>query len=258
MAASLVSGGAVGAGMQEVLGWAIEAVEKGMNFNSVLESSTETLDTLIPLVEQMKQLARDSDRSIEVVAKLENEIQKGKELTEKCSKFRWWRFLSFPVYHDRILERDKKIGRHLSMGVQAQIATDSMETLKNVKKILEILVDEFGGGGKGRRLVLRGVSGVPEMPEFTVGLDEPLRKLKVEVLKKGGVGVCLVTGLGGSGKSTLVKKLCWDVEVKGMSISGFRIFSLHTLTSEFLSYNFRIKYSSKCVCWKDKTKILNA
>ncbi|MED6185313.1 hypothetical protein PIB30_055826 [Stylosanthes scabra] len=215
MAASLLIGGAVGAGMQEVLGRAIEMVEKGMNFNSELKSSTETLDTLIPLVEQMKQLARESDRSIEAVAKLENEIQKGKELTEKCSKFRWWRFLSFPVYHDRIQERDKKIGRHLSMGVQAQIARDSMETLKNVRKILDILGDEYG-----RRLVLRGVSGVPEMAEFTVGLDEPLRKLKDEVLKKDGDRVLLVTGLGGSGKSTLAKKLCWDHEVKAMFVEN--------------------------------------
>lgn len=58
--------------------------------------------------------------------------------------------------------------------------------------------------------------GVPEEPEFTVGLDAPLRELKMELLKEG-VSIIVLTGLGGSGKTTLVTKLCWDELVIGMS-----------------------------------------
>ncbi|XP_057723164.1 probable disease resistance protein At5g66900 [Arachis stenosperma] len=212
---SLFSGGAVGAGMQEVLRLAIEMVEKGKNFKSVLKTKKETLDALTPLVEEMKQYARELDRGTDTVASLEKEINKGKEIVEKCSKFRWWRFPSFPLYHDRIEERNKKLGRILSVNVQTQIGRDVMEVLYNVRNILDIIRDDYGGR-LGEEKVLRGVSGVPEKPEFTVGLEEPLKKLKVEVLKKDGDRVLLVTGLGGSGKSTLAKKLCWDEQVKGM------------------------------------------
>ncbi|KAG5040157.1 hypothetical protein JHK82_012282 [Glycine max] len=54
--------------------------------------------------------------------------------------------------------------------------------------------------------------GVPEGPEFTVGLDVPLSELKVELLKEG-VSIIMLTGLGGSGKTTLATKLCWDEQV---------------------------------------------
>ncbi|KAH1249731.1 putative disease resistance protein [Glycine max] len=56
--------------------------------------------------------------------------------------------------------------------------------------------------------------GVPEGPEFTVGLDVPLSELKVELLKEG-VSIIMLTGLGGSGKTTLATKLCWDEQVIG-------------------------------------------
>ncbi|KAL2333610.1 hypothetical protein Fmac_014823 [Flemingia macrophylla] len=56
--------------------------------------------------------------------------------------------------------------------------------------------------------------GVPEKQEFSVGLDVPLSKLKMELLKEG-VSTMVLTGLGGSGKTTLVTKLCWDEQVKG-------------------------------------------
>ncbi|KAK7346513.1 hypothetical protein VNO80_21034 [Phaseolus coccineus] len=56
--------------------------------------------------------------------------------------------------------------------------------------------------------------GIPEKPEFTVGLDVPLSKLKMNVLREG-VSVIVLTGLGGSGKTTLATMLCWDEQVMG-------------------------------------------
>ncbi|KAL2962927.1 hypothetical protein AAZX31_17G171700 [Glycine max] len=55
---------------------------------------------------------------------------------------------------------------------------------------------------------------VPEEPEFIVGLDAPLSELKMELLKEG-VSIIVLTGLGGSGKTTLITKLCWDELVIG-------------------------------------------
>lgn len=62
--------------------------------------------------------------------------------------------------------------------------------------------------------------GIPEKPEFTVGLDVPLKKLKLNVLSEGS-SVIVLTGLGGSGKTTLATVLCWDEQVLGRSLLIF-------------------------------------
>lgn len=219
MMADLFSGGAVGAVIQEVLKSALEVIDKGRDFRPTLESNMETLDALTPLVEEIKRYSNELDRPKEEVARLEDEIRAGRELVNKCSKFRWWRFLSFPQYRDKLQNRDQRLVRHLSVDMQAQVARDTKETLCKVRDILEILVKEYVGlGNYGKGELLRGLSGAPENPEFTVGFDEPLNKLKIELLKDGPVSILLLTGLGGSGKSTLAKKLCWDKQVKGKSI----------------------------------------
>jgi len=56
--------------------------------------------------------------------------------------------------------------------------------------------------------------GVPEEPEFTVGLDVPFSKLKMELLNEPA-SIIVLTGFGGSGKTTLATKLCWDQQVMG-------------------------------------------
>ncbi|CAJ1942725.1 unnamed protein product [Sphenostylis stenocarpa] len=62
--------------------------------------------------------------------------------------------------------------------------------------------------------MINGPFGVPEKPDFSVGLDAPLRKAKMELLNEP-VSTILVTGFGGSGKTTLATMLCWDEHIKG-------------------------------------------
>ncbi|XP_050388140.1 probable disease resistance protein At5g66900 [Argentina anserina] len=54
---------------------------------------------------------------------------------------------------------------------------------------------------------------VPELTQFTVGLDEPLQELKMKLLKDG-VSMLVVTAPGGCGKTTLATKFCQDHKVK--------------------------------------------
>ncbi|PRQ47887.1 putative transferase, protein kinase RLK-Pelle-RLCK-VIIa-2 family [Rosa chinensis] len=54
---------------------------------------------------------------------------------------------------------------------------------------------------------------VPEPPLFTVGLDVALKEMKMKLLEDGFTKI-VVWGVGGVGKTTLVKMLCHDQEVK--------------------------------------------
>ncbi|XP_061341157.1 probable disease resistance protein At5g66900 [Gastrolobium bilobum] len=205
----LLSGGAVGAVMGEMLKAALEAIKKGREFGPTLESNIETLNSLTPLVEEMKQYSKLLDHPIEEIVKLETQIRAGEELVQKCSKLSRWRFLSFPHNQSMLKAKDESLKRRFSFFVQKENTKNLMEILTKVGTILEILLskDNFG------EYQIRGLSGAPEEPQC-IGMDEPLNKLKIELLKDG-VSVLLLTGLGGSGKSTLAKKLCWDPQIKG-------------------------------------------
>lgn len=217
--ADLFSGGAVGVGLEITLKRALNFIDRARDFNPTLENNIETLDSLTPLVEDIKKFSNELDRPKEV-ERLENEVKAGRELVNKCSKFSLWRFWSFPLYRDKLQKRDKRLVRYLTVDVQTQIARDAKETLCNVRQILEILMKDYVNVGVGSHVrgnqLIRGLSGAPEKPEFTVGFDEPFKKLKIELLKDGGLSIHLLTGLGGSGKTTLAKMLCWDDQVKGI------------------------------------------
>jgi len=64
--------------------------------------------------------------------------------------------------------------------------------------------------------MMKGPFGVPEKPEFNVGLDAPLTKLKMELLNRPK-SIIVLTGFGGSGKTTLATLLCWDQQIRGKS-----------------------------------------
>ncbi|KAF7828759.1 putative disease resistance protein [Senna tora] len=195
----------------ELLKRALDMVEKALNFKTTRRNLRTTLDGLTPVIQEMKAYNDSLDRPREEVGRVIEQLQACDELVRKYAKVPWWKSLSLPFYHDRLQEQDNKLVRTVTLDVQVQMARDVKETLHTVRDVLETLVHSGLGSIGG---LVKGLCGAPENPKFTVGLDEPLKKIKIELLKEDA-SVHVLTGLPGSGKTTMAKKLCWDHDVKG-------------------------------------------
>ncbi|KAK4262266.1 hypothetical protein QN277_027848 [Acacia crassicarpa] len=209
--ASAVGGAALGAVLQEALVGILKIVNVGRKYPSTLETNISTLEAMRPLVHEIVRYNQELDRPAAEVETLAREMRAGEELVRRYSNKSLWKFLCFPYYQMKLQEGDESLRRTLSVDVQAQMARDLKEVLKKITDVLMILSEQFGP----RNYCLgTALYGIPENPEFTVGLDKLLNQLKFDLLK-GSEPFLNLTGFGGSGKTTLAQKLCWDPEVLG-------------------------------------------
>ena len=192
----------------------LEKVEKDRKSEQTRRVYKLTLQGLTSLAEEIKQYNEDLDRPREEIKALIKENDAGEDASCcKCSSLSlWWdKFCSW--WHRRNNDT-------FDADAKQALRDDVKETLHKVREILELLSRE----NFEKRLLNYGLvkrpCGVPEMPTFSVGLDEPLRKLKAQVLRDG-VSILVLTGLGGSGKTTLATKLCCDEQVKGTWLLPF-------------------------------------
>ncbi|KAI9089151.1 hypothetical protein K1719_029430 [Acacia pycnantha] len=187
-------------------------VDKVINFPTRREELRDTVQRLTPLIRQMKAHDETLDRPLDQIERMLTEFQESEKLVRKYSNPRWWKSLSLPFYHDRLQGRAKKLERAITIDMQVYTARDVKEILSTLSTLKEIMLTSFSGlTGKGT--VIEGLYGAPEKPKYTVGLDGALNRTKNELLN-GDEPVLVLTGLPGSGKTTMAKELCWDPHVK--------------------------------------------
>ncbi|AES94769.1 putative powdery mildew resistance protein, RPW8 [Medicago truncatula] len=194
--ADALSGVVVG----KIVNQAYETIKNIQEFVPTLERSIEISNALEPLAEQIKVFNDVLDRPREEIERLEKHIREGKELVQKSKKLslNLWKCLLFPGQRAKLQKQNEDFLRYLSL-VQVENKRDLMEVLTHVK---DNHVNQ-----------IRGLCGAPQEPEF-IGMVKQFNELKVELMKDGA-SVLVLTGLGGSGKTTLAKKLCWEQEIKG-------------------------------------------
>lgn len=212
MAASAVSGAALGAVFQEALVGIAKIINMGRKYPSTLQTNVSTLEAMRPLVNDIVRCNQELDRPRAEVDILVREFKAGEELVRKYSNKSLWKVLCYPYYQMRLKGGDESLRRTLSVDVQAQMARDLKEVLKKMTDVFMILSEQFGPTNYTLRTALYGY---PENPVFTVGLERFLNQLKFDLLK-GSETFLNLTGFGGSGKTTLAQKICWDPDVLGM------------------------------------------
>ncbi|XP_054823428.1 probable disease resistance protein At5g66900 [Prosopis cineraria] len=182
--AQLIEGADLAAVFQRLLKKIRQMIDDAHKNKNRLQIFRSTLKDFTPLVEDIKRFNDGLDRPTKEIEELIQEREAGDRhsSTVKC-------FSSF----NSTLEND---------GVK-----DVKETLNEVRQVLQVMSEKENSG--------HGIKCLPpQKPEPVIGMDESFWSLKMELLKDG-TSIVGLTGLAGSGKTTLATKLCGDNEVKG-------------------------------------------
>ncbi|KAM5576422.1 hypothetical protein ABKV19_007340 [Rosa sericea] len=159
----------------------------------------------------MAEYEKELDGPEEELENLRVEMEEGVELIRKCTKA--GRFKKYK-YGSRLVELSKSLQRLLGI-LKVQGIRDVKKALVSVRNI-ENVVQRIEGNcviQNNQSEKIEGWCAVPEPPTITVGLDVPLRELKMKLFADG-VSMVIITAPGGCGKTTLATKLCKDAEVK--------------------------------------------
>ncbi|GAU49137.1 hypothetical protein TSUD_191390 [Trifolium subterraneum] len=198
--AGLVEGIVAGKVFQEGTNLIIGQISKGVDFKDTRNDLASVVDRVMPFAEQNKLLDEKLDRPKEEAERQIEELKQANETVNKYAKVPWWKYCCLPCYQGKLHSKKEKIARTTSLVIPYTIARDVKETLSTVRDISQ--------GKQFNRLC-----DAPVNPGITVGLDIPLNQLKYWILNRA-VSVHVLTGLAGSGKTTLATLLCWDHQVR--------------------------------------------
>nr|POE89714.1 putative disease resistance protein [Quercus suber] len=201
-------GAAFGEGFTVLHNTVTDVVSKARMFKPILNRLASTLDRLVPTVDEIKRLSEQLELPERETKRLMEQMEEGEKLVSKCLKIRWWNYVFKVQYSSKLEELDKEIFRFCQLDLQALCTRNTLRTLETVNSINKKM-DSFRGVETPR-----GFGGVSGPEDLTVGLDMPIKELKALLLKEE-VKLLLLTAPGGCGKTTLVKMLCQDKEIKG-------------------------------------------
>ncbi|KAI7728664.1 hypothetical protein M8C21_010230, partial [Ambrosia artemisiifolia] len=221
------------------------------NFKPQLRQLTNTLERITPIINDVRNHNLKLDRTRSEQDMLIKEIEEAKNLVEKCSRIKWNFILKFT--HSLKL---KDVSQKLQSFFQADQWRDIKKVLVEVDSVNERLISlsinmssRRCGTAERRRFGWR----VPPLPRGIVGFDEALNRLKAKILEDINIHddgsemdcddgsvykVVVVSGVGGDGKTTLVKMLCNDPQIQ--EIFGENVFFV-TVSEEF---NYKAKFQS--------------
>ena len=216
MAAAIVGRAALGAVFGKALAELYDTVKnvgsKVLMFKSILKSFKSNLDLLAPVVEEIRRLNQELDRPEEETKSLIKDMKNAEQLIRICSEIQDWNYPFQAFYVTKLTDLDKAIVRFCKVHMQAQNKRDIFQILEQLKSIREEM--------KSPIMKIHGLScSVPGPLDFTVGLDKPLKVLKMQLLKEKQQQQLVLTAPGGCGKTTLVKMLCQDEQIQCLYLS---------------------------------------
>ncbi|KAL5557111.1 hypothetical protein UlMin_039347 [Ulmus minor] len=205
MALLTVGGAALGAVFERLLHAVEKEIRQAVKFKSTLNKIKEKLESLKPLVDDISNMNNELDLSQKEIEGLELKMNQGVELVEKCSDVK-----------NREVRKKRRYTKKLrawEKSLQGPMESLQLQLVRDVKIIRKTLTIKKGSAAPSDLMMMKGLCSVPDPPKLTVGLNDSVKDLKLELLVKG-CPVLVLTGHGGSGKTTLATMFCQDYEVK--------------------------------------------
>jgi superfamily I DNA and RNA helicase len=200
-----MAGLAEGAFAGKLLQEGMDQISKCFKFKDTRKDLTSVVHRVMPLAKEIKLLDDKLDHPKEEAERQIEELEQAKESVNKHSKVPWWKCCCLPCYQGKLHAMEEQIARTASLVIP-------ITTARDVKETLSIVRDINHSQGQGKLKQFNRLCDAPVKPGNTVGLD--LNQLKYWILNRDE-SVHVLTGLAGSGKTTLATLLCWDHQVRG-------------------------------------------
>ncbi|XP_068343216.1 probable disease resistance protein At5g66900 isoform X2 [Pyrus communis] len=212
-AGGLIGGAALGTAFNVLYDVLDELITKNVIFAPLLKEIKSRLDSLAPLLKDIEKSNRKLDLSDKELVDLKEHLEKGIEVVKKCKKIRWWSLYKRYKYANKLIEWDESLQRLLEiLNVQGiRDMKDSSLSVRNIENVLSRIESNLV---IPKQPDSDAWCAVPQLPPLVVGLDGPLRELKMKLLKDKNVSMVVLTAPGGCGKTTLASKFCQDKDVK--------------------------------------------
>ncbi|KAD4179570.1 hypothetical protein E3N88_28161 [Mikania micrantha] len=207
MAAAVVGGAILGDAVSKLSSLIMKEINKSRHFKSQLKQMQETVDSMRPLAEQLDKLNQELDRPKEETEGFINLLDQADELVQICAEIKWniWKR---STHASKLEKMNKSLRDFVQVNLQLQNARTGAETLVEVKSLKK---ESQKGSSRG------GSSGVPLQKGVVIGFDDRVKDLKVKLIKdcpKDDCSIVVVSGTGGSGKTTFVKLFCNDPDIR--------------------------------------------
>lgn len=199
-------------------------IKRTFNFRTLLKRLHKTFTNIEPILHESCKLSKVLDRPEMEIHMFILYLDNGKQIVQMCSMIKCYNLFQKFFHANKLLHLNQELSRFFQVELHDNMSIISMRTLteiddlgNNMEKVLSTVTEHPGG--------FFSSCSVPKLPEFIIGFDVHLQELK-RVLLKDANQVLTISGPGGCGKTTLVKMLCHDNEIKGIKFVSYRSFWL--------------------------------
>ncbi|KAF8020250.1 hypothetical protein BT93_G0835 [Corymbia citriodora subsp. variegata] len=184
-------------------------------FRPQLKKIESTLSEMDPIIKKIYRLYEQLDR-LKEMDPIKELLDEGKGLVQKCLSIHSFNLYKKYTLSSDLTEYNKAVQEKFQIYMSLLAARNDAEMLMNMEEIRSLCSSPTNRGAIQSGLGALGNLAVPAAPAFMVGseVEKSMREIKLRLLEEG-VSVIVVTAPGGCGKTTLLKKLCHDGEIKG-------------------------------------------
>ncbi|XP_048128309.1 probable disease resistance protein At5g66900 [Rhodamnia argentea] len=210
------AGAAVGTAFGELFALVKDVVKTIAAFRGQLKKIEGTLSTIHPIINDIDEYNKRLDRPKEM-GQIKKLLDEGKELVNGCLRIHPLNLCKKYTQSNKLTEFEAAVRGEFQIYMPLLATRNTAEILVQMEKMRrELKLIRSGQASDVRGLGALGNLTIPEAPDFIVGseVEASLRKLKGQLLQEG-VSVIVVTAPGGCGKTTLLMKLCHDVDIEG-------------------------------------------